>query len=45
MMNITEALGYIHSVSWMRTIPGLERVSALLKCLGNPEKKDRKSVV
>ncbi len=38
MMNITEALGYIHSVSWMRTIPGLERVSALLKCLGNPEK-------
>ena len=37
-MNINEALKYIHSVSWMGTIPGLERISALLKCLGNPEK-------
>ena len=39
MMNIDQALEFIHSVSWMGTIPGLERISALLKCLGNPERE------
>ena len=37
-MNLNEALNYIHSVSWMGTIPGLERISELLKRLGNPER-------
>ncbi len=36
--NISEALQYIHSVSWLGTIPGLEREQELLSRLGNPEK-------
>ena len=39
MMHITEALEYIHTVSWMGTIPGLERISELLDRLGNPERE------
>ena len=38
-MNVNEALNYIHSISWMGTIPGLERVRELLGRMGNPEKK------
>ena len=38
-MNATEALNYIHSVSWMGSIPGLGRTRALLARMGNPEKK------
>jgi len=38
-MNIDQALEFIHSVSWMGTIPGLERISALLECLDNPERE------
>lgn len=39
MMTIEQSLDFIHSVSWMGTIPGLERIAALLKCLGNPERE------
>ena len=38
-MTTNEALEYIHSVSWMGTIPGLGRTETLLKKMGNPEKK------
>ena len=38
-MNVNEALNYIHSISWMGTIPGLERVRELLRRMGNPERK------
>ena len=37
-MDIQEALQYIHSVSWMGTIPGLERVRELLERMGNPQR-------
>ena len=37
-MDLSEALGYIHNVSWRDTRPGLERISALLDHLGNPQK-------
>lgn len=40
-MNYEEALGYIHSVSWKGSVPGLERISALLGLMGNPERKCR----
>lgn len=36
-----EAIHYIHSVPWQGTRLGLERVTELLKHLGNPEKKLR----
>ena len=36
--NISEALNYIHSVSWLGTIPGLERERELLGRLGHPER-------
>ena len=38
-MNVNEALTYIHSISWMGSIPGLGRTQALLEKMGNPEKK------
>lgn len=38
-MNYTEALEYIHSVSWKGSRPGLERTEELLRLMGNPEKK------
>lgn len=38
-MNVNEALKYIHSVSWMGSVPGLSRTQALLRRMGNPEKK------
>ena len=37
-MNITETLDYIHSVCWKGMMPGLERITELLKKMGNPEK-------
>ncbi|MBQ8088590.1 MAG: bifunctional folylpolyglutamate synthase/dihydrofolate synthase [Clostridia bacterium] len=38
-MNYEESLQYIHSVSWMGTVPGLGRTQELMKAIGNPEKK------
>lgn len=38
MMNLDEALKYIHSVSWLGTIPGLERELELLDRIGNPHR-------
>ncbi len=40
-MTVQEALTYIHSYFWKGSIPGLSRTQALLKLLGNPEKKLR----
>lgn len=37
-MNYTEALEYIHSVCWMGSRPGLERISELCSLLGDPQK-------
>ncbi len=37
-MNLQEALNYIHGVSWLGTIPGLERELELLGRIGNPHK-------
>lgn len=37
-MNIEEALRYIHGVSWLGTIPGLERELELLHRIGDPHK-------
>lgn len=38
-MTLDEALRYIHEVCWKGTIPGLERIQALLDAMGNPERK------
>ena len=38
-MNYTEALEYIHSISWTFCKPGLERIGKLCEALGNPQKK------
>ena len=38
-MNYQEALEYIHGISWTFCKPGLERISALCKALGDPQKK------
>lgn len=40
-MTVQEALTYIHSYFWKGSIPGLSRTQALLKLMGNPEKKLR----
>lgn len=40
-MNYSEALEYIHSISWTFCKPGLERISELCSALGNPERKLR----
>ncbi len=37
-MNMDEALKYIHDVSWLGTIPGLERELELLDRIGNPHR-------
>ena len=37
-MNLNEALTYIHGVSWLGTIPGLEREQELLHRIGDPHK-------
>ena len=36
-MNYTEALEYIHSVSWTFCKPGLQRISELCEKIGNPQ--------
>ena len=36
-MTLDEALHYIHAVCWKGSIPGLERISALLDKMGHPE--------
>jgi len=36
-MTYTEAIEYIHSVCWLGSKPGLERISRLCDLLGNPE--------
>ena len=38
-MNYTEALEYIHGISWTFCKPGLDRIKELCEKLGNPEKK------
>ena len=38
-MNYSEALEYIHGVSWTFCKPGLERIGELCERLGHPEKK------
>ena len=40
-MNYNEALRYIHSVSSLGSIPGLERIRELLNLMGNPQKELR----
>ena len=37
-MTYSEALEYIHSVSWTFCKPGLERIGELCEKLGNPQK-------
>ncbi len=37
-MTYQEALTYIHAVSWKGSRPGLERISELMRRLGNPER-------
>lgn len=37
-MTYTEALEYIHSISWTFCKPGLERIGVLCERLGNPQK-------
>lgn len=36
-MTLEEALHYIHAVCWKGSIPGLERINALLDKMGHPE--------
>lgn len=40
-MNYSEALSYIHSISWKGSVLGLGRTQELLQKLGNPEKRLR----
>lgn len=37
-MNYTQAIEYIHSVSWRGSVPGLSRIEELCRRMGNPEK-------
>lgn len=36
-MTVSQALAYIHSVSWKGSVPGLSRTQELLQRLGNPQ--------
>ncbi|MCI8590711.1 MAG: bifunctional folylpolyglutamate synthase/dihydrofolate synthase [Clostridiales bacterium] len=36
-MNYQEALSYIHSVSWLGSKPGLDRITELCRRIGNPQ--------
>ncbi len=38
-MTINEALEFIHSVSWLGSVPGLERIRELLHRIGDPQKR------
>ena len=40
-MNYEQALTYIHSVNWTFCKPGLERITALCRALGDPQNKLR----
>lgn len=40
-MTYSEAISYIHSVSWKGSRPGLSRITELLSLLGNPQKELR----
>ena len=40
-MNINDTLKYIHSVSWLGSVPGLERITELLHRIGDPQDKVR----
>ncbi len=40
-MNYTEALEYIHKISWTGSRPGLERIAELCRLLGDPQDKLR----
>lgn len=35
-MNLEETLSYIHAICWRGSVPGLERIAALLAAMGNP---------
>ena len=37
-MTCTEAIAYIHSVSWKGSRPGLERITELCRALGDPQR-------
>ena len=37
-MTYTEAIEYIHSVSWRGSVPGLSRIEELCERMGHPEK-------
>lgn len=37
MMTYDEAIGYIHSISWRGSRPGLSRISELTKMIGDPQ--------
>ena len=37
-MTLEQALHYIHAVCWKGSIPGLERINALLDKLDHPER-------
>ena len=37
-MTLEQALHYIHAVCWKGSIPGLERIEALLDKMGHPER-------
>ena len=37
MMTYDEAIGYIHSISWRGSRPGLERITELCSMIGNPQ--------
>lgn len=39
MMELNEALDFIQSVCWLGTKPGLERITELLRRLGDPQKE------
>ena len=38
-MTYEQALSYIHSVSWKGSVPGLSRITELLRRLGDPQKQ------
>jgi len=40
-MNYTEALEYIHKISWTGSRPGLERIRELCSLLGDPQDRLR----
>ena len=40
-MTIQETLDFIHRTSWMKSRPGLERITELMHRLGDPQKQLR----